>query len=743
MKKKKRMHFGVLVSNIDDPCQYRILHGINEFAVENDINLTIYVGTCHMPERGNVSHLEICFELMKKTESLDGVILFAGYIGHVYDNDVIEDVVKGFAEHIPTVSVSFPSKEAPTVLAENVSGIYAAVNHLIREHGKKQIAFICGPEGNREGNERFLGYKKALEENGIEYDERYSLPGDFVRRTGGKAVRELIDERKLPFDAIAVSNDEAAIGAIEELGRRRILVPRNVAVVSFDDNRESATYIPSISTARQDFYEIGKRGIRMLNKMIMGEQVEELEYVNPVFMTRQSCGCLGRELEAVTVRSIDTDANDSNMEAFVVREFQSIFAGEASDVIVERLARNLVAQMKKDPFCQDEFCRIIDGYLVEYNYFSGDLNKCFDALNVLTFGVQKFGNEVISVQPVINALVFAATLINNIKVKENIISEYKQAETRLRLRRTTSSLAQTNDLDSIGEELQRSLPELLLDSALVGVYNNMKVIKSGSGIGIVDKVVGFCGNNQICLEKSDFTHLSFHDYSTIEGFDVDNQRKSVFIFPLFFEKEDLGFLLLPYNENVTSDVYESLRVTISSSVEGSKLITKIRELSITDDLTGILNRRGFLEFAYSRLRQLSRDELKVAVVLYMDLDGLKQINDTYGHKEGDAALRIFAKILRETLREEDIAGRVGGDEFVVLATVKSNEDSALLENRLRKNIDEYNTLRIHPYNISASIGCSVLEVTTKKEFDAAMLGADNVLYHEKMKKKAQKGLVCA
>ncbi|MCL2248283.1 MAG: GGDEF domain-containing protein [Oscillospiraceae bacterium] len=741
MKKEGRLHIGVLVSNIDDPCQYKILQGINEFAVEHDINLTIYVGTCHMPERGNVSHLEVCFELMKKTKSLDGVILFAGYVGHVYDNDTIERVVQEFSEHIPTVSVSFPSKGTPTVLAENISGTYDAVNHLICEHGKKQIAFICGPEGNREGNERFLGYKKALEDNGIKYDERYSLPGDFVRRTGAKAVRELIDERKLPFDAIAVSNDESAIGAIEELGKRGILVPRNVAVVSFDDNRESATYIPSISTARQDFYEIGRRGTSMLQRKINGEQVEDLEYINPTFMIRQSCGCLGREIESVTNRQIDTNSDDSNMESFVMREFKSIFKGEVEEITVEKLAGNLVAQIKKDPFCQDDFCRLVDGYLVEYNYFSGDLNKCFDALSVLTFGVQKFENEVVSVRPIINAVVFAATLINNVKVKENVINEYKQAETRLRLRRTTSSLAQTNDLNSIAEELYRSLPSLRMDSALVGVYKNMKIVKEGSEIGVIEEMVGFCGDERIHLKQTYERQILFHDYSTMKGFDFESQRMSVFIFPLFFEKQDLGLLLLPYDKNVTSDVYESLRVTISSSVKGSELLTQIRELSITDELTGILNRRGFLEFAYSRLRQLSRDELKMAVVLYMDLDGLKQINDTYGHKEGDTAIKIFAKILKETLREEDIAGRVGGDEFVVLATVKANEESALLESRLRKNIDEYNKLRIHQYNISASIGYSVLEVNTKKEFDVALRGADNVLYDEKMKKKALKGLV--
>ena len=117
------------------------------------------------------------------------------------------------------------------------------------------------------------------------------------------------------------------------------------------------------------------------------------------------------------------------------------------------------------------------------------------------------------------------------------------------------------------------------------------------------------------------------------------------------------------------------------------------------------------------------------------MDGLKQINDTYGHNEGDKAISIFANILKSTLRKDDIIGRIGGDEFVVFSSVKPYENGDQVVKRIRDNIKKYNKKEAHPYEISTSIGSVVLKEKTKESFDAAMLNADSYLYEEKVEKK--------
>jgi diguanylate cyclase (GGDEF)-like protein len=185
------------------------------------------------------------------------------------------------------------------------------------------------------------------------------------------------------------------------------------------------------------------------------------------------------------------------------------------------------------------------------------------------------------------------------------------------------------------------------------------------------------------------------------------------------------------------DIYEALRVNISTAVKGAELITKIQSLSITDELTGLYNRRGFFQFAMARMEVVQRNADMHPVILFLDMDGLKAINDTYGHKEGDRAIQIFAKILKNTLRKEDTIGRVGGDEFIVFSTIRSKDLAPHLVTRLRKAIDEYNDRTRLPYRVECSMGHIVMEETTRECFDAAIQSADTALYEEKIKKKGR------
>jgi diguanylate cyclase (GGDEF)-like protein len=176
---------------------------------------------------------------------------------------------------------------------------------------------------------------------------------------------------------------------------------------------------------------------------------------------------------------------------------------------------------------------------------------------------------------------------------------------------------------------------------------------------------------------------------------------------------------------------------VATALKGAELLSTIQTLSVTDELTGLLNRRGFFQFVYARMKSLRRSDEVMPFVMFMDMDGLKAINDTYGHKEGDVAISAFAKILRSALREEDIIGRMGGDEFTVFSSVKSVENGELVVQRIRAKIDEYNAQKLHPYLVAGSIGSVILESTTKECFEAAMLSADSILYEEKLQKKKE------
>jgi diguanylate cyclase (GGDEF)-like protein/PAS domain S-box-containing protein len=173
---------------------------------------------------------------------------------------------------------------------------------------------------------------------------------------------------------------------------------------------------------------------------------------------------------------------------------------------------------------------------------------------------------------------------------------------------------------------------------------------------------------------------------------------------------------------------------VQDITERKRTEAAIQTLSLADELTGLYNRRGFLAFCKQHLNTLRRTN-KGVVIVYADLDGLKRINDTFGHKEGDRALMKTAELLKETFRSSDVLGRLGGDEFTILAAVDPDGGKEKLIARLNQKFDNYNALKVSPYELSISIGVSQLEPDTDQSMEDLMAEADLAMYENKRTRK--------
>ncbi|PMQ01731.1 MAG: hypothetical protein CBR30_04820 [Dictyoglomus sp. NZ13-RE01] len=161
---------------------------------------------------------------------------------------------------------------------------------------------------------------------------------------------------------------------------------------------------------------------------------------------------------------------------------------------------------------------------------------------------------------------------------------------------------------------------------------------------------------------------------------------------------------------------------------------RLKDLIYTDELTGLYNRRGFYSFAERQLKLASRLN-RTVLLIYIDIDNLKWINDNFGHKEGDLYIIDFANILKKTFRESDIIGRIGGDEFVVLCFDINPGAYEKIITRLYENISKYNTESKKPYQISFSIGFSLYNPEKPISLDELLNIADKRMYKEKKTKK--------
>jgi|GEM_PF-2020421 len=167
---------------------------------------------------------------------------------------------------------------------------------------------------------------------------------------------------------------------------------------------------------------------------------------------------------------------------------------------------------------------------------------------------------------------------------------------------------------------------------------------------------------------------------------------------------------------------------------------QLKALSLSDELTGLLNRRGFLDHARQQLRSAMRRR-RSSCLFFVDLNGMKHINDTFGHEAGDRALVATASVLRTVFREADILSRLGGDEFAVLAAECGADDVQAIRLRISACVTEFNDSAGETFQLSLSIGSSASEPGVEVDVEHLLENADAAMYREKRAVKEPSHLV--
>ena len=176
----------------------------------------------------------------------------------------------------------------------------------------------------------------------------------------------------------------------------------------------------------------------------------------------------------------------------------------------------------------------------------------------------------------------------------------------------------------------------------------------------------------------------------------------------------------------------TLARSLRYSIERHRLQKTLQGLSLIDDLTGLHNRRGFLTLAGQHLRVVLRKG--AGLLVYLDLDNLKSINDTFGHLEGNRAIVVVSNILRGCFRQSDILARMGGDEFCVLMTDAGKDSEQQVRKRLQQRVDFTNELSSWHFRISFSMGFATVPSIRQPSLDELLRIADERMYQEKKNK---------
>jgi signal transduction histidine kinase/DNA-binding LacI/PurR family transcriptional regulator len=481
----ERKTIAVFASQVGRAWGAEFTAGINDAAEDHNVNIVHFIGgkltLISTPDQNKPSYG--LYDLAKP-DQFDGLLLTADV---AYGTSPEE--LKAFSDFYtgtPIVTQSVEMNGASMFIPNNVEGMRAAVRHLIEEHGYKRIAFIRGIQGQIDAEQRFQAYKDELKAHNLRFEEDLVVDGDYTSESGGAAVRILLDERSLRFQAVVAANDTMAFGALEALQQRGVRVPDDVAVTGFDDLREAQAIGVPLTTVRQSFYTAGKHALETLLKQIDRGQPPQVTITPTQLLIRWSCGCLPGNIRQAAVSSHDvskTSKLENKREAAL------------------RALLNSAGITDQDPALpqfRDAFGRAWDGFLLTLNSKASS-DEFLKTINAMIELMQKQGlvptvwHNVISMMRRYalggiaghSAMLQAENLFQQARLLAGELSQRSQAYRRLVLEQQehllhgfSFSMAPTMSMDEIGAAISEHFPAMGIERWYVMFYSDVTAPQS-------------------------------------------------------------------------------------------------------------------------------------------------------------------------------------------------------------------------------------------------------------------------
>ncbi|MFZ6031304.1 MAG: LacI family DNA-binding transcriptional regulator, partial [Chloroflexota bacterium] len=569
-------YFASALHSIGQP----VWQGIADEAKRLDLNIVCFIGADLTPPTAvdiQQTQQNIIYQLAGPA-CLDGLLSWASIVGRqisAEENQTFHDRYE-----LPFATIARHLEGAPAVLLDNYNGMREAMKHLIEVHGYRRIAYIRGPEEHVYAKERYRGYLEALQAHGIPVDPNLITPSaPYGPQTGKNGVQILLDERQLQpgtdFEALVAVSEDTLFGAIEVLQARHVQIPDQLAAVGFDDTVLSQTGLPPVTTVAPAFYKLGQTALSVLYDRMHGKEVEP-EYLIPgELIVRQSCGCLLPHISTVTAESEDGAQNGlETRKPQALRALAAAIQHTPSAGWEERLWDSFVRDLDETPrgYFLRELNKILqDEILAERDVF--EWQKAISALRAQALPAL----ESQRLKRAENIWQQARVLVGEMSQRAQVRYGIKNANQNTLLRQIEEKLVASFDLQDLFDVLAESLPKLGIPSCYLSLYEDARphrYLQPAPQYSTL--VMAYKDNQRIALPPEGQRFPT--NLLVPEGLLPQSRQYSLMILPLFFQENQLGFLVLEAGLRET-DIYTSLRSQISSALQGAMLVKGIEERS--------------------------------------------------------------------------------------------------------------------------------------------------------------------
>ena len=776
---ERRLNIGLMISHLEDDFASAVCRGAIIGAKEIDANLIIFPG--RYIDAVYVDKKRTEYEYQYNTlfsyaypEDIDVLLILIGTIGSGMSYEKKQAFLKDMGD-IPIITIASEVEGYPSVCFDNKSGLTECIEHLIDEHGCRRIGFVSGPKTNGDAIERLEVYTETLKKHGIPVDENRIVYGRFSQYSQA-VVNELLD-RCPDLEAIAFANDAMAGGAYEVFEQRGIEVGKDILVTGFDDAPVAVNLVPTLTTVRADAAELGYDAVIECTELRKSGKLSS-RLVRSSMVKRRSCGCRG-----------DSSSSDSNsddvfvfnhcwcrsdmqtaaavgkylfgslksvefleqvkpaFDSYIKNIFRMLGSDDHGGITLTKEAADYIPAAFEDlltPLAmkyidQDKLCTVIS-YLCRR--FTAGLSDNEDKRRMENISIGMY-----------QILMRAVAIYSNKRIEDVEFLTWQSNS-------ITKDMLLFDSYDDQGYgSVTDKLTRLNIASSYIYIFPETITHSKEEKWAPPPRVMLKSYHNAdkwevVPTEDQELTIRNLFNHSYIPT----DRRFTMVLSAIFLNADHYGLFLCEleyeyfyYISALSAQLCAAMKIlrliqdkeNIQQELERTLMQIKEKNIQLDamskiDVLTGAYNRRGFFAQASSIITSPMNED-RDALIIFADLDSLKTINDSFGHEDGDFAIKNAARILHDSFRSSDVIGRIGGDEFSILAMVEhasGEEIASIVRSRIDETTVSFNATHTKPYIVHMSVGVYAFKCGKDVELSKILAKADDVLYEEKKKKKS-------
>jgi PAS domain S-box-containing protein len=669
-----RLTIGLFIDGLESDFHVDLVSSISDYAKENEINFICYI----------TGRLDSTFEWEKNKNLLfdfidenviDGILVSVTTLANLSGKNRVEDIFQRFNK-IPIVAISEKLCDFPAILVENKSPFEELIKHMVVDHGYKKLAFITGPDGATEAEARYGAYRKVLETYGIPFNEDLVVSGNFIIRSGYDAVRVLLDERKVDFDAIVCANDNMAFGVMTEMKINRKIFP--FPVIGIDDRIYSKEL--QLTTLRYPTRDAGRSAIELLINKIKGEPVPNEIVLSMEVLIRESCGCNihrnGKDTIDTHHTNLIESSFDSQIHQIIIKIINSIpKIGSLNEKIVSTRLKQIIHSI-----IEDTKNKCISKFREEWTDFINDaltgtlnLSLVHDILSLLRKYLLQFIREVDILAFIHNLFYHAELMLWTALNKQEAFNKILSRENSLSMDQLEFELAGSLNIDRKFDILEQRLPSFGIQNLFISLYEDMDCPLLNSRL-----IFALHRGRRLSIEKGG---IIFPTKELIPQIIISTINPyCLYVENLYRGNMNLGFVAIEYDTKI-DNIYQKLHGIINDSLYTSLLLDKISKQAIRLE-TKVKEQTNDIYQKNIQLELEIAEKNKIETRLKKNEEKFKQMALLLPSIIIDTDLNMNIKFMNKAgldlfhLKDEDLNRNISFSNYIVPEDIKMVKDTA-------------------------------------------------------------------